>query len=200
MKIRTTLTLKNTFVTAIVFLFCMSLIYLISERTRSQTFFHDLKSEAITKAHLFLQNKVDAQTMQDIYLNNMKFINEVEVAVYTPDFKLLYHDAAHNDIVKEDSSMINEIVRKKEIEWYIGKYQTIGLLYSFKGEQYVVTAAAYDGYGYNNLHELLRTLLLLCTLGILLLFVTGFLLANAALHPIRDIVKEAENITASQIS
>lgn len=66
MKIRTALTLKNTFVTAAVFLLCMVMIYMVSERTRSQTFFHDLKSEAVTKAHLFLQNQVDAQTMQSI--------------------------------------------------------------------------------------------------------------------------------------
>ena len=55
MKIRTTLTLKYTGVTATVFLICMILIYWVSERTRSNTFFHDLKSEAITKAHLFLK-------------------------------------------------------------------------------------------------------------------------------------------------
>ena len=67
----------------------MVLIYLVSEHTRSRTFFHDLKSEAVTKAHLFLQNQVDAQTMQSIYLNNKKFINEVEVAVYSIDFRML---------------------------------------------------------------------------------------------------------------
>lgn len=63
MKIRTTLTLKYTGVTATVFLICMILIYWVSERTRSNTFFHDLKSEAITKAHLFLNNRADAATI-----------------------------------------------------------------------------------------------------------------------------------------
>ena len=101
MKIRTTLTLKYTGVTATVFLICMILIYWVSERTRSNTFFHDLKSEAITKAHLFLNNRADAATMQSIYTNNKQFINEVEVAVYTTDFRMLYHDAIQNDIVKE---------------------------------------------------------------------------------------------------
>lgn len=61
MKIRTALTLKNTGVTATVFLLCMVLIYLVSERTRDKTFFRDLKSEAVTKAHLFLADQVDAR-------------------------------------------------------------------------------------------------------------------------------------------
>lgn len=199
MKIRTKLTWQNTGVTAAVFLFCMCLIYLLSEQARSRTFFHDLKSEALTKAHLYLQNQVDAQTMQSIYLNNRKFINEVEVAVYTTDFRMLYHDAIQSDIIKEDRNMINDILRSKEIEFYIGRYQGIGMLYSFGGKDYIVTAAAYDGYGYNNLYELQQTLLILFVVGLTLLFLAGYFLARASLKPIRDIVKEAESITAQHI-
>ena len=92
MKIRTALTLKNTCVTAAILLLCMISIYLVSEHTRDQTFFRTLRSEGITKANLFLAGQVDARTMQSVYLNNKKFINEVEVAVYTTDFKMLYHD------------------------------------------------------------------------------------------------------------
>lgn len=158
MKIRTRLTLQNTFVVAAVFLLCMVMIYLISERTRSRTFFHDLKSEAVTKAHLFLQNQVDAAIMQSIYLNNKKFINEVEVAVYTTDFQMLYHDAIQNDIVKENREMIDRILKQKEIEFYVDRYQAIGMVYSFAGKDYIVTAAAYDGYGHNNLYGLRKTL------------------------------------------
>ena len=200
MKIRTALTLKNTCATAAVFLLCTILIYIVSEHTRSKTFFHDLRSEAITKAHLFLQNKVDPKTMQDIYLNNKEFINEVEVAIYTPDFKMLYHDAVRNDIIKENRQMISSILNKKEIDFYIGKYQGIGMLYTLSGKNYIVTAAAYDGYGYANLTKLKNTLLVLFIIGLTLLFATGYILARTALRPIREIVKEADIITASQIS
>ena len=198
MKIRTALTWKNTLVTATVFLLCMVLIYLVSEHTRSRTFFHDLKSEAITKAHLFLQNQVDAKTMQSIYLNNRKFINEVEVAVYTPDFQMLYHDAIQNDIIQENREMIDRILQEKEIEFNVDKYQGIGILYILNGKEYIVTAAAYDGYGYQNLLELQKTLGILFIIGLSLLFVTGYFLARASLKPIRDIVRKAETITASR--
>ncbi|MCD7851218.1 MAG: ATP-binding protein [Parabacteroides sp.] len=199
MKIRTALTLKNTGVTATVFLLCMAMIYLVSDHTRSKTFYHDLKSEAVTKAHLFLQNQVDARTMQSIYLNNKKFINEVEVAIYTTDFLMLYHDAIQNDIIKENREMIDRILHEKEIEFYVDKYQGIGMLYSFGGKDYIVTAAAYDGYGYDNLFELRNTLLVLFVIGLSLLFVSGYILARASLKPIRDIVREAETITAHHI-
>ena len=199
MKIRTALTLKYTCVTATIFLLCMVLIYLISEHTRAQTFFRDLKSEGITKANLFLAGQVDAQTMQSVYLNNRKFINEVEVAVYTTDFHMLYHDAIHNDIVKETQQMINDILRQREIEFCIGKYQGIGMVYLYKGREYIVTAAAYDGYGYANLLGSQNTLLLLFVVGVTLLFVAGYCLARLSLRPIQNIVNEAETITASHI-
>lgn len=199
MKIRTALTLKNTAATAAVFLVCLTAIYLVSEHTRSRTFFHTLESEAITKAHLFLQNRVDARIMQEIYLNNRTFIDEVEVAVYTTDFRMLYHDAIQNDIIKEDTAMITRILQERRIEFYVGKYQGIGMLYTLDGKDYIVTAAAYDRYGYDNLTELRTTLGILFLIGVLLLFVTGYLLARAALQPIRGIVREAEAITASHI-
>ena len=40
MKIRTALTLKNTLATAAVFLACLAAVYLVSEHTRSRTFYH----------------------------------------------------------------------------------------------------------------------------------------------------------------
>ncbi|MCD8318087.1 MAG: ATP-binding protein [Paraprevotella sp.] len=199
MKIRTALTIKNTCVTATVFILSLVFIYIVSEHTRSSSFFYDLRSEAITKAHLFLANKVDSKTMQSIYLNNKKFINEVEVAVYTTDFRMLYHDAINNDIVKEDRQMVRDILNKKEIEFYVGPYQAVGILYKYKGKQYIVTAAAYDGYGYDNLAGLEKTLAIIFVIGLTLLFIAGYILAKMALQPIRDIVREAENITASNI-
>lgn len=199
MKIRTTLTIKNTLVTAVVFMLCLFLVYVTSSHNRSESFFHDLKSEAVTKAHLFLGGKVDAEIMQSIYINNRSFINEVEVAVYDTSFNMLYHDAVQNDIVKEDSAMINRIVHSGETEFYIGDFQAVGMLYSYGGNDYVVTAAAYDGYGYDNINKLFITLIVLFVIGLSLLFGSGYFLATSALKPIRHIVSQVETITARNI-
>ena len=123
----------------------------------------------------------------------------MEVAVYTTDFHMLYHDAIDNDIVKENPEMIAQILQQKEIEFYIGKYQAVGMVYPFNGQTYIVTAAAYDGYGHTNLLELQKTLVILFFIGLLLLFITCYFLVRASLKPIREIVKEAETITASHI-
>lgn len=74
-----------------------------------------------------------------------------------------------------------------------------GKWYYFRGTDYVITAAAYDGYGYNNLVALRKTLLLLFVVGLSLLFVVGYFLARSALKPIWDIVHDAEKISGSEL-
>lgn len=199
MKIRTSLTIRYTCVTAVLFLLFVAAAYYLSERARSDAFYRDLRSEAITKANLFLNNKVDAHTMQSIYLNNKQFIDEVEVAVYTPGFDILYHDALQNDIVKENEKMISDILRKREIDFKIGKYQAVGIVYPFKGKDYIITAAAYDRYGYDNRRMLWEWLLVFTVVALLIVVVVGYFFARSSLAPIRDIVKEAEDISASRI-
>ena len=73
------------------------------------------------------------------------------------------------------------------------------MVYPYRGKEYIVTAAAYDGYGYDNLIGLQKTLFILFIVGLSLLFITGYFLARVSLQPIRNIVNEAETITASQI-
>lgn len=199
MKIRTALTLRYTCITAAVFLVFITAIYCVNEHSRSSAFFRNLKSEAITKAHLFLNNQADAATMQSIYLNNKKFIDEVEVAVYDTNFHMLYHDALQNDIIKETPEMIKRIIQKKEIDFYIDKYQGVGIIYTFEGKEYIVTAAAYEGYGYAKREILEETLVLLLVSGLSVLIIVGYIFARSSLAPIRGIVKETESITASQI-
>ena len=197
MKIRTRLTIRYAAVTAGIFLMSMRFLYLFSDHSRSQTFYRYLQREALKKAHLFLNNQTDAKTLQSIYLNNRNFIDEVEVAIYTPQFKMLYHDASQIDIIKEDSEMIHRILEKKIYEFYVGHYQAVGMLYHFNGKEYIITAAAYDGYGYANLHELKNILIAISLIALSILIITGYLMASSALKQVSTIVREAENITAN---
>lgn len=194
---RVLLTLKYTFFMSVVLVASLIIIYIVSDRARHESFQGTLRSEAITKANLFLENKVDVSTMQHIYLNNTQFINEVEVAVYTPDFKMLYHDAAEHDIVKETREMIQQICEKGEMSIEVDKgYQAVGILYKGK---YVVTAAAHDGYGEANMVTLRNTLLSILLASVLLMLIVGYLLATLTIRPIERALT-AQKMFASNVS
>lgn len=182
------LSLKYTAVMSAVMVASLIIIYIMSDGARRATFRDTLRSEAITKANLFLENRVDAETMQHIYLNNTQFINEVEVAVYTPDFQMLYHDAAEHDIVKETPEMIRQICEKEEMEIRVKDgYQAVGILYSPSGKTergFIITAAAHDGNGEANMHSLLVLLSCIFLVSILLMLAVGYYLANITIRPI----------------
>lgn len=174
-------------------------VYLFSKQNREKEFFRNLTREAVTKANLFLSRSVDARTMQSIYHNNRKFIDEVEVAVYTTDFQLLYHDAQDIDIIKETPELIRKTIQHKKLEFYEGDYQGIAMIYSYAEVDYVISAAAYDGYGYTKLNHLASLLIVLWFLGLVLILIFGSLLARGALRPISKIVDEVDVISESNL-
>lgn len=200
MTIRSKLTLQYVGTTAIIFSLVVITVYLFSEQNREQEFFRGLTKEAVTKANLFLSGKVDAGVMQSIYRNNREFIDEVEVAVYTEGFQLLYHDAQDIDIIKETPELIRTVTIQKELNFYVDRYQAIAMTYHYNGTSYVITAAAYDGHGYARLNSLIGLLFILWLCGLAILALLGYILAREALSPVSRIINEVDTITESNLN
>ncbi len=199
MKIRTQLTLLFTLLTATILLFFASVMYITAKNDREKEFYSLLKKEAITKVNLFLNTNIDAQTLQNIYHNNRQTINEVEVAIYDDAFHLLYHDAVDIDFVKENQPMFDAIVQNKQVYFYQDKWQVVGLQYVFNGKKYIVTAAAYDQYGYNKLENFLRNSIIIFVVSLLLIVLSALFFTKKALRPVQEMTRKAKLISASNL-
>ena len=199
MKIRTRLTILFTLITAAILLAFAAVIYYTAKENREKEFYALLKKEAITKANLFLNASVNKQTLQDIYHNNRKILNEVEVAIYDTSFNLLYHDAVDIDFVKETKQMIDEINHEGEISFYQQEWQVIGLRYAFQGKNFIVTAAAYDQYGYKKLDNLFKTIAIVFIISILFIYLAGRYFSRKAFEPVKEMTKKAANISATNL-
>lgn len=199
MKIKTRLTLIYTFFTATMLLVFAAVIYVSAKENREREFYTSLKKEAITKANLFLNAEVETQTLQDIYRSNREVLNEVEVAIYDPNFSLLYHDAIDIDLVKETPEMINEIYISGEKQFYQEKWQVIGLRYKFAGKDYIITATAVDQYGYNKLNSLLKTIIFVFIISILFIYAAGRYFSKRAFEPVMQMIDKAKMISASNL-
>lgn len=193
------MSLLFTVLTATILLFFAALVYYSAAQSREAEFFKRLHQEAVTKANLFFEAKVDAQTLQTIYKNNRETINEVQVAIYDTSFNLLYHDAADIDEVKETRQMMNSIIHRKYIRFQGTDWQAVGLLFPFKGEKYVITASSFDRYGYSKLRHLRTTIALVFFGSIVVLYVAGRFFSKRALLPVTEIVNKVKNITASNL-
>ncbi len=199
MNIKTRLVILFTIITAIILLLFATIIYWSAKQNREKEFYSLLKKEAVTKATVFLNANVDRKVLQDIYHNNRKVLNEVEVAIYDTGFVLLYHDAVDIDFVKETRPMIEEINRKGEIEFYQQHWQVIGLRYPFAGRNYIITAAAYDQYGYSKLNHLLTNSIIVFIASIVLILVADILFARKAFKPVSAMIDKARNISATNL-
>lgn len=191
MKIRTRLTIRFTILVATLLLVTFGAIYWTSAKRRETEFYRELEIEAITKANLFLETEIKPKTLHAIYHNNRRIINEVEVAVYDTEFNLLYHDAVEIDRVKETREMIDTIKKTGQHRFYQDDWQVVGILYTYKGVDYVVTATSYDEYGYNKLANLLTTIVVLSLVSVVLIFVIGRFFSKKALHPVKKMIEEA---------
>ncbi|MDR0801140.1 HAMP domain-containing sensor histidine kinase [Fluviicola sp.] len=199
MKIRTRLTLLFTITTATILLAFAYIIYYSAKKKREQEFYSLLKKEALTKANLFFNTNINKQTLQDIYRRNRQIMNEVEVAIYDSHYKLLYHDAADIDFVKETRKMIREICQKGKIGFYQDDWQVIGLRYEFKGKDYILTATSVDHYGYKKLHSLLWTIVIVFIISILFIYITGRFFSKKAFEPVKEMTERAKLISATNL-
>lgn len=199
MKIRTRLTILFTVITATILMAFAFVIYYSAKENREKEFYAALKKEAITKANLFFNAKVDTKTLQDIYRNNREILNEVEVAIYDTNFVLLYHDAVDIDFVKETKPMIDEIYQKGELQFYQKDWQVVGLKYIFENHIYIITATAYDQYGYSKLKSLLKNSIFVFIISILFIYIAGRFFSKKAFQPVKEMTDKAKQISATNL-
>ncbi|WP_314243146.1 ATP-binding protein [Empedobacter tilapiae] len=199
MKIRVRLTILFTLLTAAILFFFAFIIYYSAKKDREKEFFELLKKEAITKSNLFLKAKVPSEVLHNIYHNNRQTINEVEVAVYNQNKKLLYHDAVEIDFVKETDELFDEIQQKGFVIFYQDKWQVVGMNYVVDGNHYIVTAAALDEYGYSKMNNLLKNIILIYIFSLLLIILSAFFFTNKAINPVKEITNKAKQISASNL-
>ena len=199
MKIRTRITILFTVITSSILIVFASIVYLSAKENRENEFYELLKKEAITKAALFFEAKVDEEVLQNIYRSNREFIREVEVAIYEPDFTLLYHDAVDIDIVKETPEMIDSVIAKTTIYFYQDHWQVIGTKYYYNNQLYIITAAAYDEYGYTKLNNLLKTIAISLVFAIIIVIIAGYFFSKKALYPVKNMALKAKQISATNL-
>jgi signal transduction histidine kinase len=199
MKIRLKLTLLFSGLFAILLLAFSLAIYFYNANQREEAYFKRLRQLAITKTNLLLGAHVQPSVLQLIYENSLNTLPQEEVAIYDTSFYLLYHDAMNIDRVKESRGMIDSIMTRKEIHFYVDDLQAIGFVYNFDKKMYVITAAAKDDEGLAKLKTLRIVLAVGFAMAILLTLLAGILFSRKALAPVAEMVGEVEAITASHL-
>lgn len=200
MKIRNRLTYQFAVIVASILLIFSFAIYYFSELYRKQEFQKRLINKAYTTARLLIRvAEVDERLLRIIDKNNLSALTNEKLTIYGEDNKKLYSSDDDPEI-PFSKSLFEEIKKNKEVFFTYNKNAGAGVLFSEKGNNFIIIVSALDKFGHNKIKNLsiILTIGFFCSVGII--FIGGYLFAGQALRPISHIISEVNRITASNLN
>jgi signal transduction histidine kinase len=198
MTIKNKLTLWFTCIVAFIILLFSFSIYYISQEYRESEFNARLKEKALTTARLLIKiQKVNQDLLNILSDNGNKLVNE-KVVIYNYLNEQMYN-SVEGDTFIISKDLLDQIRLEEEVYFTKNGEEVIGLLYSDRYNRFVVIASAYDKFGFSKLKILKITLITGVILSILIIIVSGSLYSEQALKPISDVIRQVNNITASNL-
>lgn len=199
MKIRNRLTFQFALIVATILLLFSLAVYFFSSNFRKQDFYVRLYEHAYSASKILIQTKqlnADVQQMLDSSIF-ISLINE-RIAIYDSANALMYSssDSISSSI---SQSFLNKVRKEKELEFTSWEDEAIGISFMVNGSNYVVVASAFDKYGYSKLHFLGVILIILFFTSMIIIVLSGWFFSGQALYPISRVVREVDNISASNL-
>jgi signal transduction histidine kinase len=199
MKIGKRLTLQFCLIVASI-LICFSIsIYYFSDYYQKNQFKSRLRDRAITTARLLIKvDEVDSKLLKLID-KNTNILPKEQVEILNNQFKRIYN-SVDNDSINLSKELFNKIILLGEISFNDDKKDAIGVKYTFNKNDYAVLASAIDLYGLRKLENLKMLLVLSLFISIIITIIAGRFYSRQALLPISKVIKNVENITASNLN
>ncbi|MDR3711478.1 MAG: HAMP domain-containing sensor histidine kinase [Puia sp.] len=197
MKIKDRLSLQFTLIFAILLLCVMVSIYYLTENNRERNFFTHLRERALTAAQIFLaEDNLSAGKFKEVQKRYSNSLPEEELKIYNAQGESVFINQTETDWPPQK---IQEVIRKKEIAFYNGGKQVVGIYYMDNSGNFVVFAAARDLYEYKHMQQLLMIMLFLFVISLGIVFFLGQWFSKLALSPINRIIEEIKFIRSSSL-
>ncbi|GGB90536.1 sensor histidine kinase [Dyadobacter sediminis] len=200
MKIKDRIAFQFTLLVAAILLLFSIAIYSVSEHYRQEEFYDRLKSRARTTCRLLVKVKgIDKDLLKAIDQNTLSEMLDEKVLIFNSANELIY-SSVDDKLLTYRTSLLNEVRKKKYMEFHQGESEVIGLLYQEESQPLVVLATAYDTFGHSKLNNLKSTLGWGLLAGIAVTVGLGVYFAGNALRPISRINEQVSLITAQNLS
>lgn len=199
MTIRTKMTiLFSGIVTLLSLIFCVA-IYISTEIHRQTEYKTRLRQEALTAATiLFNEKEVSPDLLKLLTRNQMTVLVQEEIVLFDSNNQIVYQN---NPSIKPiNKSIIDEIRTNKEKFWHQDEIEKFGMVFKNKNRDYIIVASAVDKYGL----EKQQNLALLLSIGsffmIFISAIVGIFFAKGLTIPLQQMIKNIDNITASNLN
>ncbi|QDK81821.1 HAMP domain-containing histidine kinase [Spirosoma sp. KCTC 42546] len=196
MTIRNRIALQFSLIVATILIVFSVLIYLVSATYRREEFYERLKNKARTTVRFLIEVKeVDRELLKIIDRNTLTALIDEKVLIFDARNRLIY-SSVDDQVIHFQTTLLDEVRQKKEIETFSEHNELVGLLYQQNGRDLVVLASAYDQFGKSKLENLRLTLGWGLLAGLSITIGLGIFFAGQSLRPISQINQQVSTITA----
>ncbi|MGN6511063.1 MAG: histidine kinase dimerization/phospho-acceptor domain-containing protein [Chitinophaga sp.] len=137
-----------------------------------------------------LLRKLDKTTFQDLYRET--------ILVYNKNYDLLYTNM-RDTAVRTPRSLLDYIKEHKSYIKNDRNGETAGIYYTEDNVSVLVIVSSFDKYGFQNLQNLRRILLIELLAAVLLLVGVGYFFAKKMVQPIDRLVQQVDSINANNL-
>ena len=200
MKIKTRLTINFLILVITIMLFFSGSVYLFYLRHRHEDFSIRLKNKAINTATLLISVKgINPQLMKIIDDKTVTNMNDVTVIILNNKKSVLYSNRDSADIA-ELLPQFQKLDWNKHTRIFEDNKLYLSLENDYHGQKYYILASASDVYGQSELNKLLVIIIVVFILSAILIVFAGYFNAKQSLVPIKEIIRQVDNIKANNLS
>ena len=200
MNIRNRITLRFILIVAFILFTASLLIYFFSADYRKEEFYTRLQSKASNTAKLLIDvAEVDATLLMKIEKDNPISLPNERISIFDYKNRILF-STDKDRAISIDSSLLNRIRLEDEVRFLQGEYEVLGFLFKGQYDRFAVVTAATDIYGFNQLKNLRTILLIVFTISIIGVSVSGWFFSGKALQPISKVVQQVDDISITSLN
>ncbi len=198
MTIRNRLTwLFTLLVASLLTIFCLT-IYFFAEIHRQQEFYQRLRQEAFAAVDLLYgQHTISPELFKLLDKNERTVLNQEEIIIYNHQNRIVYESGT--DYLTLSRVILDRVQKEREVRLQRGSREIAGILFHHSPRRFVVFASAVDKYGFSKQRNLAFLLVAGWLMATGAVWGTGRYFAGKALQPVRRVIGQVDNITASRL-
>jgi signal transduction histidine kinase len=198
MKIKDRLALYFTLISAVILLIALSIIFITFNSFARSDFYGRLLDRSKVAAQLYLE-------ADEISPDSLNHVRERYLKQLPGEVTRFYDDRNSASFIRDrqqywGSDVINQVRKRKLVEFTEGNKQTVGVYYNDNQGNFVILTSAADIQGHRRIDDLVEIMLIMFLCVITGLFFIGRWFAKKALEPIDDVVSQMQQVRASNLS
>jgi signal transduction histidine kinase len=198
MKIKNRLSLYFTAISVLVLLIVEVAISITVNSIIKSDFYSHLMDRATVAAQVYLE-------ADEISADSLNHVRERYLLRLPDEVVRFYDDKDAASFIKDKnqfwpSAVINQVRKRKELEFSEGERQTVGIYYNDNQGNFVILVSAINHSGNKRINDLLTTLAVLLLVVTAALFLSSRWFAQKTLEPIDKVISQMRRVNVGNLS